>query len=162
MKIRSEKSHSSDFLFPLILFFVFALLSLFVILMSADVYGNIADESALSSNSDIAVSYVSQKIKRSGSAAEVFVSEEDGITCVVIRQQISGQNFHTYIYEHEGFLKELFANEAVGLMPAAGQKITEVSGFGAEMLSENLLKISCEAEDGKVTDLVVAVDANLS
>ena len=159
MKIRSEKSHSSDFLFPLILFFVFAILALFVILMSANVYAKITDESALSSSSSIAVSYVSQKIKNCGSEAKVSVRDEDGISCVVIEQQISGQNFCTYIYEHEGYVKELFAHEAVALIPAAGQKIVESSGFYAELLSDKLLKISCSDGDEDLSELVVAVNA---
>ena len=56
-----KKAHSIDMLFMLILFSVFAVMSVLLILIGSNVYGKIADNQEVNGNSRKILSYVTNK-----------------------------------------------------------------------------------------------------
>ena len=62
MKFRTRQKHIIDFIFPVALFFVFALCALTVLLLSARIYQSTTDSSSRNYTARTGLSYVSEKI----------------------------------------------------------------------------------------------------
>ena len=62
MNIGKQRNHVIDFIFPISLFFVFAVSSLVVILLAANIYRSTTRESIDQDASRTVLSYISEKI----------------------------------------------------------------------------------------------------
>lgn len=156
MNFRTERKHVIDFIFPIALFFVFAASALIVILMSADIYGNITAQSASAFQSRTALSYLSEKIHQSDSNGNVSCGTLDGRNALVIRQQYDTGVYCTYIYEDNGILRELFVQEGTSVSASSGKEITSVNSFQIKELAYGLFQFSCLSPDKKLLTTIVA------
>lgn len=156
MNFRNEKKHVIDFIFPIALFFVFAASALIVILMSADIYGNITSKSASSFQSRTALSYLSEKIHQSDTHGNVTCGTLDGRDALIIRQQYDTDIYCTYIYEDNGILRELLIQEGASVSATAGKEITSVNSFQIKELAPGLFQFSCLSPEEKFLTTIVA------
>ena len=60
MRFRMKRNHMIDFLFPVALFFVFALSALTLILLAARIYQSTTENSSLNYSSRTCLSYISE------------------------------------------------------------------------------------------------------
>ena len=60
-----KKAHSIDMLFMLVLFSVFAVMSVLLILIGSNVYGNIVDSQEVNGSNRNVLSYVTNKVRAS-------------------------------------------------------------------------------------------------
>lgn len=158
MKIKTQKRHVIDFIFPVALFFVFAVSSLIVVLLATRIYKSTTEDSQEQYTSRTALSYISEKVRQNDEAGNVSIGELDGADCLMLKSQ--GSDYTTYIYEHDGALKELSVKEGVKPSPLAGELILEVENFQAESLSDSLFRFTIATEQNNTHSVVVGTKTN--
>lgn len=157
MRFRIQQNHRMDFLFPILLFFLFALTALSVLLMATGIYQSITDRSTHSYTARTSLAYINEKLHQSDCGGQVQLGTLDGCEALVIQQQLEGQNYTTYIYAYEGELRELFLKEGAAASARTGTCITEISAFAVEEVAGNLFRIHCQDKDGREESLLVHI-----
>ena len=71
MRFRLKQRHMIDFLFPVALFFVFALSALTVILLATQIYRSTTENSSLNYTARTSLSYISEKVHQNDSRQSI-------------------------------------------------------------------------------------------
>ena len=157
MELEGKRSHVIDTLFVLCLLFLFIISAITVIIIGAGVYKK--NVIAMSGNYShrIACAYISEKIRQSDVKGRIFTEELFGQTTLVMQDEVDGVLYNTYIYNHDGYLRELYArSDLKELFPQSGQKILEISSFDITELNESCFKIQVTLDDGTVEDFLIS------
>ena len=77
MKLRNRHSHMIDFLFPVVLFFVFTLSALTVILLAAGIYQSTTEKSTLNDSARTSLSYITEKVHQNDVEDSVRIGSFD-------------------------------------------------------------------------------------
>ena len=157
MRFQTEKKHIIDLLFPIALFFVFAVSAVAVIILSANIYRSTTASSEDNYETGTVLSYVTEKLHQSDGGAQVTLGSFEGLDSLVIRQTYGGQDYVTYIYEDDGILRELFLQDGVDASASDGSEIMPVRDFSMKELSDGLFEFSCQSSEGKTLNTVAAV-----
>lgn len=139
MKEKTNR-HMIDILFVISLFCIFALSAIFLISIGAGIYEKTVMHMEENFSGRTAFAYVTEKIRQADSAGAVEVGEFAGNPALILSQSMEGSDYVTYLYEDEGFLKELFMPKGTSLRlgPEAGQEILAVSEFSFTQVNERL------------------------
>lgn len=157
MRLRTKQNHMIDFLFPIALFFVFAVSTLSVILLATEIYKNIIEDSSLSDTSRTSLAYISEKLHQCDGAGEIYLENTGNLDTLVIEQTYDETIYRTYIYAYEQELKEQFLKDGTAFMPANGTSILPVTAFDMKELTPGLFSFSCTDEDGHTTDTLIHI-----
>jgi hypothetical protein len=126
--MNGKSSHSINTVFVLLVFCLFAVCSLFLVLIGANVYRGIVGNMDSNNETRASLSYVSNKV-HAADGKDVELQTINGRQTLVISAQYNGKDYHTYIYEFNGSLMELFTKADNAFTPGSGDKITPVSEF---------------------------------
>lgn len=157
MRFRVKQRHMIDFLFPVALFFVFALSALTVILLATRIYQSTTENSSLNYTSGTSLSYLSEKIHQNDLSQGISLGTFDGCEALVLKQQRGVETYYTYIYCYQDELKELFVKDGAEANAAAGQTILKVKEFTMEEAADGLFSIRCTDEAGQTASALVGV-----
>lgn len=157
MRFRTKHRHMIDLLFPVALFFVFALSALTVLLIAARIYQSTTERSSLHYTSRTSLSYISEKLHQSDQAGAVSLGSFDGCDALIIQQTHNDNTYYTYIYSYDNRLRELFVKAGVDASASSGREILEVQDFSMEELSEGLLKFSCTDQEGQTASSIIGI-----
>ena len=146
-----NKAHSTNVLFMLILFTLFAVLSVLLIIVGSNVYKNIVDSQEKNGTSRNMLSYVTNKVRLC--TDKVFIEEKDGTKVLVI--EIDSQE--TLIFFKDGEIKEATISAGDDYNLHFGDVIGEADYFSFE-LNENtdMLKLKI-VMDGKPKTIEVYI-----
>lgn len=159
--MRREKPFIVDILFVLAVFGVFTVCALVLVTIGSEIYRHTVDEMSRNYETRTAIAYIAEKIRQndgllSDSSADVnnkiSISTLEGIPALQITQEVNGDNYLTYLYLHNGFLKELYIRSDTDLggnILAAGQDIIKLSDFRMTQINDNLLEIELITHSGK-------------
>ena len=150
-----KAKHTIDFLFPIALFFVFACSALFVLLFSANVYEKVVASSNANFETGTSLAYISEKIRQSDANGNISISEYDGYQALTIKETYNGQTYTTYIYEMDGYLKELFIKDGVSAPAQTGTTIMETHDFTMQELENGLFHFTCTTSDGSSDSITI-------
>ncbi len=158
MRKSISKSRKIEFIFPVMIFFVFTLSSLVVILFAAQVYQKTVAGAAMNYNANTTVAYIREKIHQHDNG-RIGLAELDGCDAICMRDEINGETYATYIYAYDGQLRELFIRDtaAGNFSAASGQKIIDVESFSVEISDKRLLSFSCRDNTGHEASAIVGV-----
>lgn len=157
MKFQKQTKHMIDIIFPISLFFAFTASAFIAILLAANIYRSTTKQSQEHDAVRISLSYISEKIRQNDVNGTVFLGTLDGIDSLVLKQQIEDTTYITYIYEHNGMLKELFIKEGTVPSPQSGKDIIEVSDFYMEEITENLFQFTAVTEAGYSESITIGI-----
>lgn len=157
MHFRAKQRHMIDFLFPVALFFVFALSAVTVILLATRIYQSEAENSSLNYTSRTSLSYISEKIHQNDLEDGVSLGSFDGCDALILKQETSDTVYYTYIYSYQDELKEIFIKDGAKTNAAAGQTILKVQDFSMEQVAEGLFSFQCTDESGQRASTLVNV-----
>lgn len=160
MKFRTKQKHMIDLIFPVALFFVFALSALTVLLLAARIYRSTTENSSMNYSARTALSYISEKIRQNDADGNIRIGKLDGENALILEQTYGDSVYDTYIYAYEGFLRELFVRSESSADLSAGAKILEVDAFSMEQADDHLLSFSCTTVDGNTDSIFVAIKSN--
>ncbi len=162
MNNKRLRQHTIDFIFPIALFFVFAASSLVVLILSANIYRNITDNSQSVFTTRTCLSYITEKIRQNdeNGSDSIYLGEFDGCQALIMEHTYGEALYHTYIYEDQGILRELFLQDGTEASSSVGTEIMKVSSFQMEETAPGLLHFTCESEDGQEESVLVSVHSD--
>ena len=156
-KLYWKRKHVIDFLFPLALFFVLAASSVALVVLVSGIYSRQIRESENSFSSHTVLSYVTEKLHQADASGSVTTGIFDGQDAIVIRQSYSEQTYMTYLYEYDGYLRELFIQDGVDAKASDGRKILASDSFSFEETQDGLFHLYCTNKDGSISDTYVSI-----
>lgn len=157
MRERTERKHVIDFLFPLALFFVLTATSVALVVLASGTYSRQIQGSEDSFVSRTALSYVTEKIHQADEYGAVYAGTFDGQDAIMICQTYSEQTYMTYLYEYDGYLRELFIQDGVDAKASDGRRILASDSFSFEESQEGLFHLYCTNKDGSISDTYVSI-----
>ena len=159
MNHSNTRRHIVDILFVLALFGVFAVSALVLVTIGANVYQNTVEDMECNFDSRTAMAYLTEKIRQNDGAGSVSIGELEGVEALLLKQEIEGENYITYLYFHEGSLRELFIKEGadlVGSALSAGQTIMSLDALKLEQISPSLYSFEMTTSGGEVKNLLLS------
>lgn len=160
MGFRLKRRHIIDFLFPIALFFVFALSALTLILLAAGIYQSTTERSSLRYTSRTGLAYIGEKIHQNDENGAVYLGSFDGCDALILEQEYNQAAYRTYIYVYENELKELFAKKEAEFPASTGKTILSVEDFSMDMVKDGVFRFSCTDSDGQTASTVVGVHSS--
>ena len=157
MREQTERKHVIDFLFPLALFFVLTATSVALVVLASGTYSRQVQDSEDSFVSRTALSYVTEKIHQADEYGAVYAGTFVGQDAIVICQTYSEQTYMTYLYEYDGYLRELFIQDGVDAKASDGRRILASDSFSFEESQEGLFHLYCTNKDGRISDTYVSI-----
>ena len=158
MRFSRQQKHVIDMLFPIALFFVFALSALTVIILATNVYQKTTDESALNYTALTSLSYIREKVSQADENGGISLTTLDGQKALKLTTTENERTYYTYIYALDGELRELFVSaENTPSSAAAGRAILKVQSFDIEAINDNLYAVTCTSENNETARTVIMV-----
>ena len=124
-----KKNHQIDTLFALLLYSMFAVLSLLIVLLGSQVYRRVVTESNARNDVRVTLSYVTNKIHAGDAAGRIRLEEREGINVLVLEDNEAGTQFETLIYFYDGKLRESLQTPADRFMPGLGISLVSADDF---------------------------------
>jgi len=149
---RYRASHTTDFLFVLTLFTVFAVSAVLVLMLGVKVYKGTVAGMNTNYTTRTVLTYTAQKIRQNDSGGGIRVSDRNGMDVLELHAEYSGAGYVTYIYDYNGTLRELFTREDAPFTPASGNALMEAEAFSVRNISDTLLHLSVTGSDGVTAD----------
>ncbi len=106
--------------------------ALLVVLQGARIYEKTA--AGLEENYTVrtAVSYLQEKVRECGDSSKITVKEMSGRQVLVIEADVNGESYASYIYQEDGYLKELFTKKETFSGLQGGQELVALDTFSSE------------------------------
>lgn len=161
MKYRDQNGHTIDLIFPIAVFSVFAASALAVLLLAANIYNKQTADADANYMSRISLFYVNEKIHQNDKDGGISVKTIEGQDCLALETSLNDVLYTTYIYEHEGMLKELFIRNDVTAHLKDGKAIMEIRDFTIEIIGKGLYRFSSLDPDGNIQSLITSERSTL-
>ena len=156
MELEGKRSHVIDTLFVICLLFLFIICAVTVIIIGAGVYKKNVEAMSGNYSHRISCAYISEKIRQSEEKGRVFVDNIFGQNTLVMQDETDGVLYNTYIYNHDGYLMELYARSDLSeIDPQAGQKILKISSFDIKEIDDAFFRVLVTLDDGTVEDFLI-------
>lgn len=157
-----KKQHMVDFLFPVILFFLFTVTALMVLLMAARIYQTSVEQSSRNDTARTCLSYISEKVHQNDISGSVSIGTFDGCDALILKQSYHEDTYYTYIYPYNNALNELFIKEGANAAAQNGKKIVEIDSFSMERVNDHLIKFHCLDSTGHSASLIVGLETGIN
>lgn len=166
--MNQERHFIVDILFVLALFGLFTVSALMLVMVGSEVYRYTVEDMGSNYETRTSVAYITEKVRQNdniiadGAASaeqNISISELAGEPALMLSQNYNGETYSTYLYLHDGNLKELFMKSGSYLGEdtlAAGQDIMELSDFSMEQAADNLLSIQLTTTEGETHKIYVS------
>ena len=115
--MKTKRNGINGILATVALFFVFALISLAVLIVGARSYRGVTARMEKTDSSRTALAYIANKVRQNGGSGGVSVRNVEGIPVLALRQTVGDSVYETLIFYQEGAVREL-------LVPAGTDKLT--------------------------------------
>lgn len=159
MNTGKEKRYVVDVLFVLALFLVFVVSAVLLIALGANVYRKNMDSMAQNYTYRSSHAYLAEKVRSADAQNAVSIGELNGQQALLLRQDINGIPYTTYLYFHEGYLTELFCKSEVHLPPSAGMKLLPLRDISFSPVRGNAIRADITEEDGYSHAVLLALRA---
>lgn len=162
MKIASAKHHVIDFLFPIVLFFLFTICAAIIVLLAGRVYQSSVEHATRNNDARTALSYITEKVHQNDSVDTIYLGTFDGCQALIFKQEYNSISYYTYIYAHNGMLKELFIKEGANATAENGKAILDIQDFSIESRNDHLLKCNCTDKNGTSESMLIGVSTKIN
>lgn len=151
------KRHTVDVLFLITLLCVFAISLITLTGTGATVYEHIVDRMDSNFVSRSSFSYVINKIRHNDRLGNVSIGKYGDADAIIISEEISNTEYCTYLYYHDGSLREIFSRKNQFFDPSLGNSIIELSDFSIEKISDSLCKVILVNTTSDVSTLYISL-----
>lgn len=143
-----QRKNSINGLLVFLIYGMFALFSLFLVVIGAKVYREVVSAGEEAASVRAAFSYVANKVRMT--SGDIYIREQEGIPVLVLSGDGDGEaaGYETRIYYYDGALRESFAFSEGQLLPESGEKIAELSAFSVEETDSGQLLLKMEDSEG--------------
>jgi len=145
-----QKKHTIDILFVLILFGVFAISALMLVIMGSTVYSKTVDSMETNFNDRTSYAYITEKFRQNDSINSISIEQVNDNSSFVFSKEINNESYQTYLYIHDGYLKELFVKKGETLPLKAGNIILEADSMEITKIDTQTFQCTVK-KDGSYT-----------
>jgi len=162
MNFRKRNKSIVDILFLLALFCAFLISALFIVLFGARIYKKTVSDMQVNYTSRTALSYVTEKLRQHDSTGCISIQITDSQPVLVLTQDINGEEYSTYLFSYDGYLKEVTMKAGNGVDLNSGQKLIELKSFIAEQVNNSLYHFTITDSQDNTVDFYISLysDAN--
>lgn len=140
MSILTERtSKKIDMVFVFALITLFAATTFVLILIGAKQYRFVTNTMTTNHEERIISSYLAEKIRQNDTANAIKVCDLKGVSALAISSAEEDTTYITYIYFHEGALRELVVTENSVFSLSSGQAIIDIQDFKITAPNNHLL-----------------------
>ncbi|MFT3984943.1 MAG: DUF4860 domain-containing protein [Lachnospiraceae bacterium] len=157
MNFSKREKSIVDILFILALFCAFLVSALFIVLFGAKIYRATVADMETNFTSRTALSYITEKMRQHDTVGGASVTFIDGQPVLILNQENDGVEYCTYLFSHDGFLKEVTAKESFDFDLSSGQNILALSSFSAAEISDSLYRFQMMDTDGNEIGFFVSL-----
>ena len=134
--------------YAMILFF-FVGASFLLVTLGARIYQRIETRVQIQFNQRTPLAYLRMKVRQFDHTEGIKIVHKEGQAILVLCEKYEGDSYETWIYTHEGSLKEYFMQEGDPFEWHYGEKVMPLLRLEAD-LQGALLKLQIETMDGKI------------
>lgn len=124
--MKNNASHTIDSVFTVVLFALFALVTMFVTASGAAAYRSVSEQSEMRYERQTCINYITAKI-RAYNAAEI--GEIDGSSALIFTDEYESGSYSTYIYYYDGSVRELVCRSDIQPDINAGTALIDAAGL---------------------------------
>ena len=146
-----------DVIFMITVFGVFMLSALFVVLFGAKIYKKTAHDMSVNFSSRTSLAYVTEKLHQHDRKNGVEIIEDTEGPVLKMSQFVNSDEYCTYLYEYDGYLKELTVRGDIDLVRSAGKNILKLNSFSSTRVSDSLFRFNIEDDEGNKTEFYVSL-----
>lgn len=157
MNFNKREKSIVDILFILALFCAFLVSALFIVLFGAKIYRSTVADMDTNFTSRTALSYITEKMRQHDSVGGAEVTFIDNQPVLILHQENDGSDYCTYLFSHDGYLKEITAKKGFEFDFTSGQNILELSEFTAEEIDDSLYRFHIADIDNNQIDFYVSL-----
>ncbi len=154
-KIKTNASNMINTVFVLVLFCVFAVAVLMVLLAGTGAYQDIADRMERQYAERTCLSYLDAKVRHYDETGKVAAEQFGDCDALALYEDIDGVSYKTLIYCYEGYVRELFIEDGMELLPEHGETIVPAQKMTVETMTDSLVRLVCTSESGNQEELVI-------
>lgn len=152
-----QQNHTIDVLFVIALFCLFALSSIFLITIGANIYRKTIQQMDSNFNTRTTIAYITEKVHQADHDRQIHVTAFEGHPAIVLSSSLGETIYETYLYEYDGHLKELMMRKDLPLSASAGQDIVRIQSFDVEVINDSLLSCTILLDDEETQQFYIAV-----
>lgn len=153
------KQRNISTLMTLLVFFLFAVTLLMVILSSARLYKNTVDSSRQCFDRRTVFLYLTTRVRQADSADQIALGIFGDGDALIFLEEFDGEVYHTLVYSHDGWLRELFCAESARLSPADGEKILPLQSLALDHI-EGGIRLQVTLPDGTALSFFLHLQTN--
>ena len=166
--MKEQRTFMVDILFLLALFVLFTISSLILVSVGAEVYRQTTGDMSANYDMRTSIAYITEKVRQNDSLivsedgnhiSNISIATLNGQQALVLTQELNNEYYQTYLYLHDGHLKELLIKSGTDLGEHtlfAGQEIMELSGLELKELSNNLLSVKLITTDNQSHEFLIS------
>lgn len=160
LRLDNRRTTKIDSVFVIALFTMFAVTAFLLILIGARQYQHTADTMNANYECRTISSYLTEKIRQNDSQGSIQLTQLEGTPAIAIETIENDTIYITYIYYYEDALREIVVNKQSVFSLDSGQEIIQTGGFAAEMVNEDLLKITITTTENEKQQLFLSLHSN--
>ncbi len=138
-----------DIVFVMALITLFAATSFTLVLIGAKQYRYVTTIMNENHANRTTSSYLAEKIRQQDAKDAISLCDLNGVTALSISAEENGIRYITYIYYHDGALRELVVTENSVFSLSSGQSIIEMEGLEFTLVNDALLRADISTIDGR-------------
>lgn len=143
------RKHYVDIIFIVVLVAMFALSSVTLAMLGVKVYKTASTDTSSQTLSTASL-YFAQKIRQCDNRGSVRTATLSGkVPALVVSSTAGGKNLETWVYVHDGKLKEVTVTKGNKVNPSFGQDVMSLKSVDFEIVDDELLKITMTVKGNK-------------
>ncbi len=151
-----RRGHGMESIATLVLFGLFAGSLLLTLLLGVKNYQQVVATMEDSYETATCLQYIATKVGHYSGEGHVSVTQFGEGSALALYETIDGTPYVTYLYLHDGQVKELFCEVKVDLEPEAGFSVMEMDQLTIQAVGDSLLLLTF-AEEGNTAQLYVSL-----
>lgn len=153
---RYDKDHAISGVFVFMLLGVFAVFGTILVLLCSQAYRSTVLRTAERNENRVLRSFLRHAVRAEDEAGAVTVREMDGRTVLCIADDTSDDAYVTYLYVHDGWLCEQYADSAMPFRAERGEEICAASDLRVTLDGHRLTASITDAA-GRTSDIVIVL-----
>ena len=156
-RTKSQPPRLMQNVFVLLLLALFACVSVFLVMMGAQVYRGTVNRAEANNEKRIAAAVVRSAVWAQDGGT-VRIEDQDGLPVLAIEDNYDGEIYVKRLFCRDGWLRESYAADEWEFDPEGGEPLCEMRAFEPKMKGKNLTVHITDA-DGAESDVLVRLRA---
>lgn len=152
-------AHSVASVFVFVLVGVFAVAAMLLTLFGTRVYSHVTAVAVDNAESQLATSYVRNKLRAYDRAGAVWLEDNEGLSTLCLSERLDGEGYVTRVYCYDGALCEQFAAAEEPFDAELGESVFKLEALRFSMAGDGLLLLEATRAGGETQSALIALRA---